>query len=434
MLLFPEAAQPSFLSLAALPQAQSRDSSRQFHFRDFSLDKMRNAPALDLSSVIANVSCHQRFDLPSVMVIAYSSQQSGDSGEFLLEIRAEGAFSEIHLPPTHGQLRLTAAPWFGQPDAITSCKLYGMGLAPDDSITIHRLSLTRQYDPEAMISGFRYSDLAYNFPSRRHLTDKAAELMSACYEHMRTLRVEEELAGNSGQDAILPFTMEHDQHQFPYIIGNLNGLYWYGLDPNMQLDHLTTANGMQAGDIVLDCGSHTGYVACAMAKVNGQKGKVICFDPFPQNNYCADMNRQLNGFNIEVANAGVGRETASILASNAHQFTVRVENAKCKEYRVVALDDYYSERPTFLKIDVEGFELEALLGAKKILRDLKPRVFIELHPQFFQLTGASYRQIYDAFPAGMYKLHFHHSGKYDDIFENHLDAQPLGNLYAEPIS
>lgn len=435
MLLFPNSRQPNFLGLLTLSKRHGGWLGRPtFYAKNFSADDYRPYPSLDITDAVIRSLPEVRSDLPWIVAVGYSSQQRDTKGEFLLELRTKDRFSEIHLTPTRGNFALTAGSFFDAPTNIISVKLYAYDHDGEDTITLHHLSLTLQFDPEAIIPDFRYSDRPYGYKSRGELEERAHELMNACYDYMLALRLSEDIAGNHSQDAILPFAMEYSHRRFPYIFGNLNGLYWYGLSEHQHLEHLTIDNGMRPGDTILDCGAHTGHVACAMAAIGGPNTKIICFDPFPQNNYLTDLNRRLNHFNIEVAGAGVGRETKSTLASNAYQLTVKQDHVPCKEYPLVALDDYYSTKPTYLKIDVEGFELEALLGAQKILRDLRPRVFIELHPQFFGMTGASYRKIYEAFPKDRYKLLLHHARSYGDAFEKNLDTEPLGNLYAEPIA
>jgi hypothetical protein len=50
---------------------------------------------------------------------------------------------------------------------------------------------------------------------------------------------------------------------------------------------------------------------------------------------------------------------------------------------VIALDDLIAERkaphPDYLKIDVEGAELQVLLGAESILRTSQPTIFLATH-------------------------------------------------------
>ena len=43
---------------------------------------------------------------------------------------------------------------------------------------------------------------------------------------------------------------------------------------------------------------------------------------------------------------------------------------------IVALDNYLNEKPTIIKMDVEGFEFETLKGADTIIRSLKPKLAI----------------------------------------------------------
>ena len=51
-------------------------------------------------------------------------------------------------------------------------------------------------------------------------------------------------------------------------------------------------------------------------------------------------------------------------------------------------------KPTFIKIDVEGFEQQVLQGAMKILAS-KPKLAIELHTEVLELYGASVEKIID---------------------------------------
>ena len=45
------------------------------------------------------------------------------------------------------------------------------------------------------------------------------------------------------------------------------------------------------------------------------------------------------------------------------------------------LDSFLSKYPppAYLKIDVEGFEMNVLCGASKILKDIRPKIIIETH-------------------------------------------------------
>ena len=69
--------------------------------------------------------------------------------------------------------------------------------------------------------------------------------------------------------------------------------------------------------------------------------------------------------------------------------------------KLVKLDDFLFdklEKLDFVKIDVEDYEYNALLGMKKILAKFSPIIFIEIMPDFYQkdnslLESYGYRQV-----------------------------------------
>jgi FkbM family methyltransferase len=52
-------------------------------------------------------------------------------------------------------------------------------------------------------------------------------------------------------------------------------------------------------------------------------------------------------------------------------------------------------RPDLMKIDVEGYELAALRGARGILKESRPLVFLEVHPARIAELGGSLRELTD---------------------------------------
>lgn len=49
--------------------------------------------------------------------------------------------------------------------------------------------------------------------------------------------------------------------------------------------------------------------------------------------------------------------------------------------------------PDLLKVDVEGYELAVLTGAKKVLARYRPKLFLELHPERLQELGGSVAEV-----------------------------------------
>jgi len=62
------------------------------------------------------------------------------------------------------------------------------------------------------------------------------------------------------------------------------------------------------------------------------------------------------------------------------------------EFPAVSLDEYIAQgapAPSIVKIDVDGFELSVLRGARACLERHRPRLWVEVHPEFLQAHGQS---------------------------------------------
>jgi FkbM family methyltransferase len=58
----------------------------------------------------------------------------------------------------------------------------------------------------------------------------------------------------------------------------------------------------------------------------------------------------------------------------------------------IRLDEYHL-KPSFIKIDVNGMELDVLISAKQTIQKHKPFILIAYNPQLLSLTGATKEQI-----------------------------------------
>ncbi len=70
---------------------------------------------------------------------------------------------------------------------------------------------------------------------------------------------------------------------------------------------------------------------------------------------------------------------------------------------MVYLDKYIHLNPSFLKIDVEGFEIEVLKGAKNILKNL-PKLAIEIHTENLSSYNTSVNELFELI--GVVKYNF----------------------------
>jgi len=151
------------------------------------------------------------------------------------------------------------------------------------------------------------------------------------------------------------------------------------------------------GDVVYDVGANVGYLTLLASKLVGPTGRVVAFEPAAKT--AAQLRAQLvaNGLqNVEIEECAVcdkvgtsqfAVDTYSVMAhlsDTASSGTVTV--------RTSTLDEVVKGRqaPDLIKIDIEGAELLALAGARRLLATKRPALIVELHSE--QLS----REFHDA--------------------------------------
>ncbi len=150
-----------------------------------------------------------------------------------------------------------------------------------------------------------------------------------------------------------------------------------------------------SGMVVYDIGAFHGLLTLFFAS---RAKEVICFEPLTRNRKRLMENLTLNGIkSVKVREVGVGsrRETCRIVGnplmpggSSVDEKTVEEllragTKTVVEEISIVPLDEEIAQislpPPDFIKIDIEGLELEALKGARNTLELHKPTLFLEMH-------------------------------------------------------
>ena len=153
------------------------------------------------------------------------------------------------------------------------------------------------------------------------------------------------------------------------------------------------------GSVVYDLGANVGYTALLLARAVGPAGRVLAFEPLPSN---LDRLRQavaLNGLDLQIdvvpAAAGSRSEAGSFLVHDSGGMgrldggSGRTDGFVSKiAVDIVALDDFVSRQghppPSLVKLDLEGGEGGALLGMRRLLREERPTLMVELHDRSAQ--------------------------------------------------
>jgi len=131
----------------------------------------------------------------------------------------------------------------------------------------------------------------------------------------------------------------------------------------------------------VDCGAFDGDTICAfLERTKGAFRRVIAFECDPVN-YCAltslDGIEQRLRERIFVHRAAVGATDGKVRFSATGSTNASVSSTGEIEVDCATLDRALAgERPTFIKMDIEGAELDALRGAETLIRQHKPLLAI----------------------------------------------------------
>ena len=164
-------------------------------------------------------------------------------------------------------------------------------------------------------------------------------------------------------------------------------------------------NILEPGAYVLDLGAHFGYYSILAGKKVGPKGRVFAFEPDEFNFGILKRNialNQLDGIVIPIQKAVGNRNEVKILyGASASDSSDRIlfptgEEKVSQQIECVRVDDYLeSHDPEALskirvvKMDVEGFEVFALEGLKKILESPEITLFTEINYRRISQAGTS---------------------------------------------
>jgi FkbM family methyltransferase len=144
---------------------------------------------------------------------------------------------------------------------------------------------------------------------------------------------------------------------------------------------------VKSEDIVIDAGANCGHLAVFFSKLAGQKGKVFAFEPDKFNIKRIEKNIRLNQDlfpNIKIEdlllwdkNELIDFYEAGTVGSSAVWIP---DNEHCVKKQAVRIDDWVKDnniqKLDFIKMDIEGAEIEALDGCVETIKTLNPNFAI----------------------------------------------------------
>lgn len=206
------------------------------------------------------------------------------------------------------------------------------------------------------------------------------------------------------------------------------GLQWE-LDLNQGIDFAIFLQGgfepatlreyeklIKAGDTVFDIGANIGAHTLPLARLVGPSGSVAAFEPTDYAFAKLERNLSLN----PALKARVTPVQALLVSQNDEEmpeaipssWSLRAPDPDEKIHPVhkgtyqslgnavaLRLDEWVENekipRVDFLKIDVDGFEIDVLKGALNTLKIFRPKIMMEFAPYVFEERGKKFSELID---------------------------------------
>ena len=204
-------------------------------------------------------------------------------------------------------------------------------------------------------------------------------------------------------------------------------VYWFRGKLREQRSMESVARLLHPGDNAFDIGGHIGYMALYFGHLVGPTGRVHTFEPGPNNLPYIRRNIRTSKYgNITLSEQAVGCSDGVVSMwiedltgqnnSTIPAYPPLAVNAKSNHTKpsvlevqvsCVGLDNFVkgkSVRPDFVKIDVEGAELDVLDGMQDTLNQIRPALLIEVTHRHADVLRVLNRAQYSVFDDGLHPI------------------------------
>jgi FkbM family methyltransferase len=219
-----------------------------------------------------------------------------------------------------------------------------------------------------------------------------------------------------GRIARLPLKLLPPELIVPIPVGELRGKKWIvgsqrhacWIGTYERLFQTIVARHVKVGSVFHDVGANVGFYSL-LASALVKDGTVYAFEPVPKNIYYLKRHLQLNRIgNVKVFEVAisdqVGTEQFLEEQTRAMGHLSDQGNYRVRTSTIDALiESGRVAPPDYIKMDIEGAEFKALLGARKCFQRCRPTLFLATHGQ--EVHEACCRLLveyhYDFFPIGI---------------------------------
>ncbi len=205
-----------------------------------------------------------------------------------------------------------------------------------------------------------------------------------------------------------------------FLSGDVNVLKEIPYSSNMYFDKDYLP--IQNEEVLFDCGAYNGDSLYMFWEYTKGKYKSICaFEPDDRNyNDILRLIESCQMKNVDTYQVATGKENAIVSFSNDGSGGAKIIDEGESQVQVVRLDDYIDRCPTFIKMDIEGAELDTLRGAEQTIKTLKPKLAISIYHKwldFYEIPA--YLKI--LVPEYKFKVRHHSRCLYDTVLYAYVE-------------
>ncbi len=186
-------------------------------------------------------------------------------------------------------------------------------------------------------------------------------------------------------------------------------------DYEREVHEFISAN-LKPGDTFIDIGAHFGFHSMYAARAIGPAGRLFAFEPGEyQRRYLNENIRRNNLKQVDVVVSLLGDRPGPARyargpAGQAGMSSIALGATEGVEMPMTTLDQFCTERKITsiggIKMDVEGAEHLVMLGARRVLKEVRPRfVLYECVDRNSAKYGHTAKETHDLLRAAGYRIH-----------------------------
>lgn len=201
-------------------------------------------------------------------------------------------------------------------------------------------------------------------------------------------------SGTKSEDIVIQYMgvqLKAPSHDLGFVPGLVGGYY-------EKAELIVYKALLNDANMIVDVGGNIGLYSVIGAKYMPRNGRVVAFEPIPNNVSLLKENLALNDVENKVTveqiaiGDSVGKVELYISEKSIGNHSASADNAGKNSVKMninrTSLDKYFEKIEVksidILKIDIEGYDYYALKGALKVIKKHKPTLFVEFMPELIK--------------------------------------------------